>query len=757
MAFSISAAITFRRVKSGLLKTVRKMRSVSRCWISISATASFEILGLIDWRRLPEIRLSAKRLSAMRRHPAGNNHKDSSGNQETRKGLSRPEYPFVAILGQEEMKLALLLNAIDPLIGGVLIMGHRGTGKSTAVRGLTNLLPQIKVVADCSFQCDPKDEQSFCTVCDVRWRSGDTLPSRNQQVQVIELPLGATEDRVCGSINLGRALKEGATVLEPGLLARANRGFLYIDEVNLLDDHLVDLLLDVAASGVNRIEREGVSVEHPSRFVLIGSGNPEEGELRPQLLDRFGLHVEITTEADMERRVGIVELRDSYDRAPLEFSVRFADEQKQLANRIVRARRNINKTRIDRSLLTKAARLCVDLGIEGHRGELTLVRAARSLAAFEGRTKVIEDDLRRVAAMALRHRLPRNAFEDSGATDRIQEALDSAGSNSKGAARTGKQPEIRPVDNGKQTAASRPKAARENEGSTAAEFPAPPAKSATKIDLKSNAMKRGRPIIERESPGKRRRAISEKSGRHVRSVRVATATRRIALAATVRALIVNALAADRSPLTSHDASSIHSREPNLFTDALRYKLFSRKHGALFVFVIDTSGSMARQRIGLAKRAILDLLKQSYLNRDSVAIVTFRGTGASIDLPPSRSIARARRAIDSLIVGGSTPLSAGLLRASEMLQSVAAKQSQKWIIVFTDGRANVALRSMPIGGEEREAIAQEIRQLGLSLSKNGANVVVADTQRHFERNEDTKHLARLLDAQLINVLGVSDMV
>ena len=419
----------------------------------------------------------------MRRHPAGNNHKDSSGNQETRNGSSRPGYPFAAILGQEEMKLALLLNAIDPLIGGVLIMGHRGTGKSTAIRGLSNLLPQIKVVADCSFHCDPKDQQSFCAQCESRRQSGEVLPSRNQQVQVIELPLGATEDRVCGSINLGRALKEGATVLEPGLLARANRGFLYIDEVNLLDDHLVDLLLDVAASGVNRVEREGVSIEHPSKFVLVGSGNPEEGELRPQLLDRFGLHVEITTEADMERRVGIVELRDAYDRAPVEFNIRFADEQKQLANKIVRARRNIPKTKIDRSLLTKAARLCVELGVEGHRGELTLVRASRALAAFEGRSKVIEDDLRRVAAMALRHRLPRNAFEDSGATDRIQEALDRVGSNSKEPVRSGKQSELRPVDNGKQTATSHPKAAPENELSTAAEFPAPPAQNCDKDGL----------------------------------------------------------------------------------------------------------------------------------------------------------------------------------------------------------------------------------------------------------------------------------
>jgi magnesium chelatase subunit D len=679
----------------------------------------------------------------MKRHPARINHKGPTRNKETRSSPSRSGYPFVAILGQEDMKLALLLNAIDPLIGGILIMGHRGTGKSTAVRGLSDLLPQIKVVSDCSFQCDPKDEQNYCTQCSLRFRSGDTLPSRTQQVQVIELPLGATEDRVCGSVNLERALKEGYTVLEPGLLARANRGFLYIDEVNLLDDHLVDLLLDVAASGVNRIEREGVSVEHPSRFVLIGSGNPEEGELRPQLLDRFGLHVEITTEADAERRVGIVELRDAYDRNPLAFSLRFADEQKQLASKIVRARRNLSKVKTDRWLLTKAATICVDLGIEGHRGELTLVRAARALAAFEGRLKVIDEDLRRVAPMALRHRLPRNAFEDAAATEKIDDALTSVASNS--TVRTKEQSEARPVDNGKEQTGSRTQPASDNGSSAPAEFPAPTAKTASRIDLKSDSIKRPRSIVAKRSSGKRKRVTSEINGRHVRSINVATASRKIALAATVRALVANAAVA-----AQHPSFVSGSRDLNRFQEALRYKLFSRKHGSLFVFVIDTSGSMARHRIALAKRSILDMLKQSYLNRDSVAIVSFRGAAASLDLPPSRSILRARRAIDSLIVGGSTPLSAGLLRASEMMHGVAAGKLEKWVIVFTDGRANVALKSPATGDDRGKVISEEVRQLGVLLRRSGANIVIANTQRYFERNDDPNRLALLLEAQLVSV-------
>jgi len=315
-------------------------------------------------------------------------------------------YPFTAIVGQEEMKLALILNLVDPLIGGVLIMGHRGTGKSTAVRGLADLLPPIKVVAGCPYNCDPSKP---CTQCLTKKdRSADSVP-----VPVVELPLGATEDRVCGTIDIERALASGRKVFDPGLLARANRGFLYIDEVNLLEDHLVDLLLDVAATGRNRVEREGISVEHPARFVLIGSGNPEEGDLRPQLLDRFGLHAEVVTENYLKNRVDIVERRDAYDREREEFCDSFAPDQEQLAKRITRARSNLRKAVVARPILEKIAQLCADLKVDGHRGELTIMRAARALAAFEGRRAVNENDVRRVSAMSLRHRLRRDALDET--------------------------------------------------------------------------------------------------------------------------------------------------------------------------------------------------------------------------------------------------------------------------------------------------------------------------------------------------------
>src|SRR5215212_653655 len=284
------------------------------------------------------------------------------------------------------MKIALLLNVVDPLIGGVLIMGHRGTGKSTAVRALSDLLPQISVVDGCPYNCDPENP---CEQCSER----GSLDSKLAPVPVVELPLGATEDRVCGTIDIERALTSGRKVFDPGLLARANRGFLYIDEVNLLEDHLVDLLLDVAATGRNRVEREGISIEHPASFVLIGSGNPEEGDLRPQLLDRFGLHTEVVTENYLKNRVDIVERRDAYDRERQAFCKSFADEQAALSKQIARARSNLRRASVSRAILEKIAQLCADLRVDGHRGELTIMRAARALAAFEGRRVVNENDV----------------------------------------------------------------------------------------------------------------------------------------------------------------------------------------------------------------------------------------------------------------------------------------------------------------------------------------------------------------------------
>ncbi|MGB9753630.1 magnesium chelatase ATPase subunit I [Roseiflexus castenholzii] len=346
-----------------------------------------------------------------------------------------PVYPFTAIVGQAELKLALLLCVIDPTIGGVMVMGHRGTAKSTAVRALAALLPPQRAVAGCPYGCDPAAPSPICPHCaapdqdamkngqEKRRASAKRPPSVLRPVPVVDLPLGATEDRVVGALDIERALVEGVQAFAPGLLARANRGFLYIDEVNLLEDHLVDLLLDVAQSGVNVVEREGISVRHPARFVLVGSGNPEEGDLRPQLLDRFGLHARITTIDDVAERVEIVKRRRAFDADPVAFAQQWEREQQRLQRRIRMAQKRLPSVELTDEALYAAARLCVALNIDGHRGELTLARAAVALAAFEGRESAQPSDIARVATLSLRHRLRKDPLETSGDDARIERTV----------------------------------------------------------------------------------------------------------------------------------------------------------------------------------------------------------------------------------------------------------------------------------------------------------------------------------------------
>lgn len=326
----------------------------------------------------------------------------------TDKNVKTPIFPFTAIVGQEEMKLALQLNVIDPKIGGVMIMGDRGTGKSTTIRAIADLLPEIKVIKDNPFNLHPSDADSIT--------SEQNVEIDYIKIPMVDLPLGATEDRVCGTIDIEKALTQGIKAFEPGLLAKANRGILYVDEVNLLDDHLVDILLDSAASGWNTVEREGISIRHPARFVLVGSGNPEEGELRPQLLDRFGMHAEIRTVKDPNLRVKIVEERTSFDSNPYEWVEKYQIEQEKLKQEIIEAQERLNKVQIDDDLRIKISRVCSALDVDGLRGDIVTNRAAKALAAFEQRTQVSIEDIAKVITLCLRHRLRKDPLEsvDSG-------------------------------------------------------------------------------------------------------------------------------------------------------------------------------------------------------------------------------------------------------------------------------------------------------------------------------------------------------
>jgi len=339
--------------------------------------------------------------------------------------MSRP-FPFSAIVAQEDMKKALLMAAVEPLLGGVLIFGDRGTGKSTAVRALAELLPKIETRDGCRFNCKPGQPQDACPVCGP---SNAAKPPKKVQIRtpMIDLPLGATEDRICGALDLEKALVAGEKEFEPGLLAAANQGFLYIDEVNLLEDHLVDLLLDAAASGVNVVEREGLSIRHAARFALVGSGNPEEGDLRPQLLDRFGLSVEIRTINDLEQRIEVIRRRDEFEADPDSFVDRWARKDAAIRTRVVKARKILRDVNIPDDVLKRMSQLCMSLGIDGMRGELTLMRACRAAAALDGRMHVSWEDVADISPMVLCHRLRRDPLDDAGSTPRIERAVAAVG------------------------------------------------------------------------------------------------------------------------------------------------------------------------------------------------------------------------------------------------------------------------------------------------------------------------------------------
>ncbi|MBV9925130.1 MAG: magnesium chelatase ATPase subunit I [Acidobacteria bacterium] len=645
----------------------------------------------------------------------------------------RVVFPFTAIVGQEEMKLALLLNVVAPAVGGVLITGHRGTGKSTAVRALAELLPQLEAVKGCAYNCDPFDVDALCGGCAARLSSGESLKRERQHVPVAELPLGATEDRVCGTIDLGRALKDGVKSFEPGLLARANRGFLYIDEVNLLEDHLVDLLLDVAATGRNRVEREGVSAEHPARFRLVGSSNPEEGELRPQLLDRFGLCVEVETEKDLDSRVRIVERREAFDRDPALFNLSAQTEQTKLRRRITRAATLYAETEVPRELLRQIVELCLRLGVDGHRGEITLTRAARALAALEGRRVVSAGDVQRVAPMSLRHRLRRDPLEQGGGSARVEKASEDVFEGQKSDREGGRGVEGQKPDRegGRGVSDKKNDDGRSTPSLTVG---LPPQEVGLRPDaLAESGRVQTRATHQTTAPARRRAGSGGSTfsarGRYAGATPLKTEGARVALDATLRAAV--------------DGRGARFR---ITPEALRFKRLRGRSGTLFVFLLDTSGSMALNRIEQAKGALAQLLRRSYVNRDRVALVAFRAAGAELLLPPSTSVSRARTLLEALPVGGATPLAAGLRRALEVARRAASAETRRVrLVVFTDGRANVPLNvENGVDGASRKwRIRQEIRQLGASLAQACDASVVVDTQGRYTGNDEGRFLAEAL--------------
>ena len=581
-------------------------------------------------------------------------------------------FPFSAIVGQEWMKLALILNAINPAIGGVLIRGEKGTAKSTAARSLAALLPQIEVITGCPYSCEPSAPFDGCDFC-VTGQGRAT----QRQARLVELPVSATEEAVVGKLDIEVAIREGRRSFEPGLLASAHRGILYIDEVNLLNDHAVDVLLDSAAMGRNFVEREGISFSHPARFLLIGTMNPEEGDLRPQFIDRFGLAVEIEHIRDAERRAEVVRRRMAYESDPGRFREAWTREEETEQRRITDAMALLPSVTLDDDILTFIARLCAEHEVDGLRADIVIYKAAQTLAAYEGRTTVTTDDVLRVAEMALLHRMRRQPFDDPELDseqfrEMAQQIMDS------------QQPGFSESDLGDAVPPEPPQSEEQSQnGMDEDVFGTGDPFKVRALNLDALDGKR------RASRGRRTTSrVRDGRGRHVGAEIPQDGISDLALDATLSA--ASPFQVRRRAYTDNNLAL------KLEPWDLREKIRESRVGNLVVFLVDSSGSMgARQRMVAAKGAVISLLMDAYQRRDQVAMIAFRGTTSEIVLPPTDSPKLAQRRLDNLPTGGRTPMAQALADAHTLIrqQRHRSPDTPPLLVVVSDCRANVSLRNV----------------------------------------------------------------
>lgn len=640
-------------------------------------------------------------------------------------------FPFTAVVGQEPMKYALILNAIYPAIGGVLISGEKGTAKSTAVRALAALLPEITVVADCPYSCHPQRMEESCVSCRERHERGEALPVATRRVRMVELPVGATEDRMLGTLDLEAALQDGTVRFEPGLLAAAHRGILYVDEVNLLPDHLVDALLDVAASGVNVVEREGVSFAHPASFILVGTMNPEEGELRPQFLDRFGITAEVLSLADPALRYEVVRRRLAFEQDPAGFCHAWKAHEQDEALRIRQAASTLPQVQLDEALARAIAELCVSAGVDGLRGDLVIHKAAMALAAYAGRTQVTEEDVQQAAIFALAHRRRRRPFEPPS-----------------------RQPLTPPPPPPGRTPGQAPPEARAQPPS-----PPPPAFGPSPLEGEGQGGGEGQsrgadspewhfapqgdgtlPLLSVQSRSRpshtgTRRAGTKEGSRGPRIGARPARTRPIgalALDATLRAAA--RFQPQRRQLQPHPlTSSSAPDQPRFMAPSPHSRIILRRQDLmvkhrrapaqhLYILLVDSSGSMASyRRMAEVKGVLLGMLREVYRHRDGVAVIAFRGEHSELLLAPTRSPEAAQAFLEALPTGGRTPLAHALLRV-ETLLARERRRGSAWVpvlVLVTDGRANRGLtRANPL---------QESLALCTRLASSGLQAVVVDTE------------------------------
>ncbi|MEU7031133.1 putative cobaltochelatase [Streptomyces sp. NPDC046275] len=654
-------------------------------------------------------------------------------------------YPFTAVVGMDDLRLALLLNAVSPAVGGVLVRGEKGTAKSTAVRALAELLPEVAVVAGCRFSCDPASPDPGCPDGPHGAEAHGARPAR-----MVELPVGASEDRLVGALDIEKALAEGVKAFEPGLLAAAHRGILYVDEVNLLHDHLIDLLLDAAAMGQSHVEREGVSVRHAARFLLVGTMNPEEGELRPQLLDRFGLTVEVAASREPEQRVEVVRRRLAFEDDPAGFAARWADEETALRARIVAARELLPKVVLGDAALLQIAATCAAFEVDGMRADIVMARTATALAAWAGRTEVTSEDVRQAALLALPHRRRRNPFDAPGLDqDKLDETLeqfkgeepdedpepdpDGPGDGGPGGGGGGIPPQGEGPDGPAPESAETPESGPESApapqgagpGSGSGERPA--VKAAEPFRTKMLSV----PGLGEGAAGRRSRARTE-HGRTTGATRPRGALTKLHLSATVRA------AAPHQKARGRDGRGLVVRR-----DDLRQATREGREGNLVLFVVDASGSMAaRQRMGAVKGAVLSLLLDAYQRRDKVGLVTFRGRAADLALPPTSSVDAAAARLEQLPTGGRTPLAAGLLKAHDVLRVERLRDPSRrpLLVVVTDGRATG-------GGADPVALAARAARLHAA---DGTAAVVVDCETGPVRLGLAGNLARELGGTAVTL-------
>ncbi|MFG2992608.1 putative cobaltochelatase [Streptomyces sp. NPDC048257] len=685
--------------------------------------------------------------------------------------MSTP-YPFTAVVGQTDLRLALLLNAVSPAVGGVLVRGEKGTAKSTAVRALSALLPQVDVVSGCRFSCAPATPDPACPDGPHEPGPGGLRPAR-----MVELPVGASEDRLVGALDIERALAEGVKAFEPGLLADAHRGILYVDEVNLLHDHLIDLLLDAAAMGASYVEREGVSVRHAARFLLVGTMNPEEGELRPQLLDRFGLTVEVAASREPAQRVEVVRRRLAYEDDPAGFATRWAGDEHEVRARVVAARALLPKVSLGDTALLMIAATCAGFEVDGMRADIVMARTATALAAWAGRTEVRKEDVRQAALLALPHRRRRNPFDAPGLDeDKLDEILDQfPDEEPEPEPEPDPEPEgpddnddnddddggpgggggVPPQDDGPQdpgtSAETSPDSGTDEPGEAPGDAPEAPQPSAQESAGPEQAPVRAAepfrtkmlsvPGLGEGASGRRSRARTA-HGRTTGAQRPRGHLTKLHLTATIQAAAPHQKARGR-----------HGRGLVIRKDDLRQATREGREGNLVLFVVDASGSMAaRQRMSAVKGAVLSLLLDAYQRRDKVGLITFRGATAELALPPTSSVDAAAARLEQLPTGGRTPLAAGLLKAHEVLRIERLRDPSRrpLLVVVTDGRATSAGNA---GGRTDSSPRELAGHSARLLQAGGVASVVVDCETGPVRLGLAGVLARDLGGPAVTLDGL----